>query len=70
MVLKKFHFLLGESCHGDRLDSVGRVEASPETHREEGVRVGFSAVKKMCTHVQDRRGGGGGGDGEEEGGNT
>lgn len=30
MVLEKFNFLLGEGCHGDGLDSVGRVESSPE----------------------------------------
>lgn len=28
MVLEEFHFLLRKGCHGDRLDSVGRVEAS------------------------------------------
>lgn len=35
MVLQKLHFLLGEGCHGDRLDSVGRVESSPEAERLE-----------------------------------
>lgn len=28
MVLQKLHFLLGKGCHGDRLDSMGRVESS------------------------------------------
>lgn len=33
VVLKEFHFLLGESGHGDGLDSVRRIEAPPGTHR-------------------------------------
>lgn len=35
MVLEKFHFLLGEGCHGDGLDSVGRVESSSRKDTEE-----------------------------------
>lgn len=46
MVLEEFHFLLGESRHGDGFDSVGRVEASQHSgarradeaaHRDVGV---------------------------------
>lgn len=33
VVLEEFHFLLGEGCHRDGLDSVGRVEASPGSER-------------------------------------
>lgn len=35
VVLKEFHFLLGEGGHGDGLDSVRRIEAPPGTHRGE-----------------------------------
>jgi len=38
MVLEEFHFLLGEGCHGDGLDSVGRVEASPGRRWREGIK--------------------------------
>lgn len=34
MVLEKLHFLLGEGCHGNGLDSVGRVESSPRKDME------------------------------------
>lgn len=35
MVLEEFHFLLREGCHGDGLDSMRRVQASPGTRRRE-----------------------------------
>ena len=34
MVLEEFHFLLGEGCHGDGLDSVRWVDASSENGYE------------------------------------
>jgi len=57
MVLEEFHFLLGESCHGDRLDPVGRVEASPGTQSRGGMsKISKQSVKTVSPHVQDSRG--------------
>jgi hypothetical protein len=48
MVLQKLYFLLGEGCHGDRLDSVGRVESSPERRERLEKEKPIKYICKIC----------------------